>query len=596
MGLPIGGRGLGRAKGNKGDTGTIAYATAETVPSDQPASVEMVGPASNRGAHFKVPRGLSALTSSDDAALAAIVAAAETATGQALRDLIGDRTGVTVNLKDYPTLFAACAALPANGGTILVPKGRFYAGGFSTSNPMVKPNVTIIGVKLPQLAFDCSSLYDGSVIEGSFLAHAENFVLHNVGFDMGKSVVEARWPTLNPHVDSHPTNGATWEPFGFKLPLGGGLSSAKRGVFIGDIICLNYDPQTIGHSMLIEGVTSGKFGNLIGVGSSHGIALKVQNVDIESLTGMAAGANGITVKSDSYAQCGSVRIKSAQAHRVPPGTVPWWGTTEPMPAGMALNPETASFTGPVEVGVFHSFGATAGLSVIASDATNALVGAHFGSVFADGGGRALSRGINGQVAWADRISIDYLVAQNIATGIRWVLTSSPLTIGRASIVNATTRAIETANNASVDVGLLEVKNTPIAYSAFNNSRIRVGRESFELVTTRFENNFGPHLGNGWTSVSGQPVTITLENGRVSLSGVAQSDGTSVPVIYIPTTNFSPSNPYTRIPAIVKRGAGAYATEMVTIAADKLQVGDGALLASGSQVCLDGISWDLKSQW
>ena len=47
---------------------------------------------------------------------------------------------------------------------------------------------------------------------------------------------------------------------------------------------------------------------------------------------------------------------------------------------------------------------------------------------------------------------------------------------------------------------------------------------------------------------------------------------------------------------MKRGAGAYATEMVTIAADKLQVGDGALLASCSQVCRDGISWDLKSQW
>ena len=37
---------------------------------------------------------------------------------------------------------------------------------------------------------------------------------------------------------------------------------------------------------------------------------------------------------------------------------------------------------------------------------------------------------------------------------------------------------------------------------------------------------------------------------------------------------------------MKRGAGAYATEMVTIAADKLQVGDGALMASAGK--LNGI--------
>ena len=515
---------------------------------------------------------------------------------QALRNLINNRTGVTVNLADYPTLYAACAALPVNGGTILVPEGRFYAGQFTTLDPMVKPNVTIIGVKLPQLAHDCSSLYDGSVIEGSFIVHAENFAAHNLGFDMGKIVVEERGPGLNPHVDPHPTNGAGWDAFAFKLPFGAGVEAAKRGVYLGDLIALNYDPLTKGHAMLIEGIHSGRFGNLTGIGSSHGIALKVENVDIDSLNGMAASANGITIKSDSYARCGRLRIKSAQTHRVPPGTVPWWGTSVTMPGGMILNPETAHFSGPVDVGAFLSLGASTGLGLTATDSTYSLGSVHFGSVFVDCGGAAGSRGVSSQTTWVDRVGIDFLTAQNVAIGIRWVSTASPLSIGRANIINAGARAIETGNNTALDIAVLDLTNTPIAYSAFGNSRIRVGRETFSSVTSRFETNFGPRLGNGWTSVSGQPVTIALENGRVSLSGVAQSDGTSATVIFIPTANFSPLNQYTRLPAIVKRGAGAYATEMITIAADKLQVGDGVVLAAGSQVCLDGISWQMKSQW
>lgn len=45
-------------KGAKGDTGSLAFITAESVPADQPARVEMVGPESNRGAHLDIPRGL----------------------------------------------------------------------------------------------------------------------------------------------------------------------------------------------------------------------------------------------------------------------------------------------------------------------------------------------------------------------------------------------------------------------------------------------------------------------------------------------------------------------------------------------------------
>lgn len=55
MALPAGVTKLGSFKGAKGDTGTIAFATAETIPWTATPEVEMVGPESNRGAHFRIP-------------------------------------------------------------------------------------------------------------------------------------------------------------------------------------------------------------------------------------------------------------------------------------------------------------------------------------------------------------------------------------------------------------------------------------------------------------------------------------------------------------------------------------------------------------
>lgn len=88
MALPVGVTQLGAFKGAKGDkglTGSLAFATAETVPADQPASVEMVGPESNRGAHFEIPRGLPGVNAvANDEATATYIAAPDSDTAAAL--------------------------------------------------------------------------------------------------------------------------------------------------------------------------------------------------------------------------------------------------------------------------------------------------------------------------------------------------------------------------------------------------------------------------------------------------------------------------------------------------------------------------------
>ncbi|MEJ6554013.1 M14 family metallopeptidase [Microbacterium esteraromaticum] len=86
--LPVGVKKLGSFKGdkgNKGDTGSLAFATAESVPANEAATVEMVGPESNRGAHFKVPRGLPGTNAAaNDEAFATYLGAPDSQTRGAL--------------------------------------------------------------------------------------------------------------------------------------------------------------------------------------------------------------------------------------------------------------------------------------------------------------------------------------------------------------------------------------------------------------------------------------------------------------------------------------------------------------------------------
>lgn len=92
MALPVGVARLGAFKGkdgDKGDTGTLAYAEAQTVPADQPATVEMIGPQSNRGAKFFIPRGLPGASDvPTDPAMAVILGATDSESRAVLESAI----------------------------------------------------------------------------------------------------------------------------------------------------------------------------------------------------------------------------------------------------------------------------------------------------------------------------------------------------------------------------------------------------------------------------------------------------------------------------------------------------------------------------
>lgn len=99
-------------EGEKGATGTLAFAQAVSVPADQSAAVEMVGPPELRGAVFQIPRGLPGTNAvGNDSAFSTLVSADDTQTALAVAARVADGVRAAfaprkqVNLVDYGAKF-----------------------------------------------------------------------------------------------------------------------------------------------------------------------------------------------------------------------------------------------------------------------------------------------------------------------------------------------------------------------------------------------------------------------------------------------------------------------------------------------------------
>jgi len=139
MALPADVKQLGTfqgAKGDKGLTGTIAYATAETIPADQPADAEMIGPESNRGAHFQIPRGLPGVNAlANDEATATYISAEDSDTAAALRAAYSDQGRMGIVLPQGSALGVLThAAVQAACDAALAESKRVWAAGTITTD------------------------------------------------------------------------------------------------------------------------------------------------------------------------------------------------------------------------------------------------------------------------------------------------------------------------------------------------------------------------------------------------------------------------------------------------------------------------------
>lgn len=248
MALPAGVAKLGSfqgGKGDKGDTGTIAYATAETVPADQPADVVMVGSSANRGAAFKIPRGLPGVNAiPTDEAMATYLGAPDTASGSVVSSKIDGAIspklqGILAPLSTDMGALQLEAYLNARVNTPRVPSNLWYG---HLMNPKLKDAfgrvITGTGI-MKILCVGDSTTYgagatmpDGYVNQNSWPSRMAQYLDRNVATSIYGLVIPPSDGSSVPErlVDSRWTLGAGWAR-AVNVGVGfGGKNSNYRGM------------------------------------------------------------------------------------------------------------------------------------------------------------------------------------------------------------------------------------------------------------------------------------------------------------------------------------------------------------------------------
>lgn len=574
-------------------TGSFPAGGKVVPPSSTPESTGGIGPGKWLSVGDTVLR--SDLASTEVGKGAALVT--DTTSGRTVQEELDTIRGlVTVNISDYPDLKAAIAALPSTGGTVLVPQGNFYAGIWdAASNYMNKPNVHIKGVKKPSLNADASALVGGSIIEGRFNVFADNFSVSDIGFDMGKNVCTARYPGLNPATDL--LRGGTWDAFAHGQPSQSSPLPDRKNFFGVNFIGLMYNSQAVGHGILLEGINGGFVDNITGIYGVHGVVFKVQNMKAGTVEGHMTSVDGVIFKSDTYAMGGDIQVGSISTYRYAPNCTPHT-TPATSTAGVYLNPETANFSGPIQIGRISVRDSQYG--VLGGNANSGKVGADvsIGQLNVDGiSGNTDNAFFCANFGTFPRMNIGSINATNVKNFIyaNYADSSSAgnaqLTIGSAKLTICTSIAIVAAGYMKLSIGTLEIFNAQTAYYIQNTARVDIGKEVLTGVTTKFGLN-PPIIGTGWSNFgTGNSALEIFYNGyRVNLKGLIGASDASGLIMTLPAY----LRPKESLRFIAYKNTGTRTFCVIGVSSDGLvTIDDGTAPANGTYISLDGIGWESK---
>jgi hypothetical protein len=500
--------------------------------------------------------------------------------------------GSTVNIADYESLKEAISALSVFGGTVIVPVGKFFSGDWTYDNDyMSKDNVSIVGHKMPTWNSDASALVGGSIIEGRFNAFAHNFSVENVGFDMGKNVIDARYEGASTLDVNHPLGG-TWDAFAFAQPNMASPQAQRKNFMANNVIALCKESMTVGHAFLAEGFDGGFMDNIIGIYSIHATVIKAQNVRVGSIAGFMASGEGLIIKSDSYAPGGDIQIASVLCDRNLPNCTPHSAPTIPY-YGLFLNPASQNFTGPIQIGSVVAKGSDNGF------AASGLVGVdiQIGSVITDGLTGTMRYAVNiGGIGQFRRINIGQLICNNVVDALLYkhpnaAIDDPHLHIGSMQVTNASGIAVAAYDYAKVIIDSLDLKSVAMAYNfASGNAKILIGNAALELVTYIFQSEIG--LAANWINYGNSTSSFKadLHGYGVRIMGLVKAEAGAAGVISSLIPSLRPKN---ALRFIAYKNNGTLTTALIGIdPALGIVLDDGASPATGNYVSLDGITWPL----
>lgn len=447
-------------------------------------------------------------------------------------------------LSDYQTLKDAIAALPAEGGVVMVPVGRYSAGTWNlTSDYMAKPNVTIRGMQMPSLSNNADRLEGGSVIYGRFIAYADNFTIENVGFDMGKYVTDTYYPSFDTKSSNHP-DGGTWDAFVFAQPNIVSPLPTKRNIQARNVIGLMREPLSYGHAMQFEGAMGGFIDNAVGVFGVHSLVIKARDINVGHIAGYGASTNNVIIKSDTYASGGDLIIGSIDARKDIPGITPHINI--PTTAnGLNINAETALMYSQIQIGIVKALGMNNGI-LFTGQVGQYAPDIQIGLAQINGYTGAMATAIKSGPGKFPRIQFGTVEVSNAINMLDWNSGMSAadtanykgahLQMGQIVGLNVTGNAVKVSGNTRVKVDYLDLHNVGTVYYIDDTSRITVGEERLDTITTKWGRN-PPALKSGWANyvaASNAPFGVNLRGHNVELTGLVKVSGTpSADIAFIP---------------------------------------------------------------
>jgi hypothetical protein len=426
----------------------------------------------------------------------------------------------------------AINALPSTGGTIQLeekvypPQGFSYGAGATAGVCISKDNVRIQGRKMPRLASDMRSLTGGSIIQGFFLAFANNFQTADFGVDSGITVVNNFY------------GGTPVDALLCTYPDDTTKAAAALRTFVRhhNVVGLCASPSAAVHAVIAgEGydqvVTTGEVMGAYGV---HGIVFKCTSVRAATLTAFCNGSEGVIIKADTQAtaRAGHVQIDKIYTRAQGPiGLTPY--TTGTQSYGVLINPSGATVD-LVEIGQIDTAGASIGIG-------NAFAGNFSSSSIKIGRAIVDATGVAGTTQGLQilgsatqivlRWNIEHLEARNVSVGAQIIFSNGPALnqhchIGHLHAVNAQV-ALDIGSSSYLSIDTVTTDNLSSAvYHITGTPKIAVGILFKDANTPAVYDSSGgglvPALSGGWTQVAANdPFSVDLLGGRINLRGLVK---------------------------------------------------------------------------
>lgn len=500
----------------------------------------------------------------------------------------------------------AVAALPASGGTVefsVNSSSKAFDHAYNAGY-LSKPNVTLRGKKMPQLATDCRSLTGGTILRGMLQVYADNFEIREIGVDMGKTTSEQLYGGAQ-------AVGIT-EGLVITYPSDALKSSSplKRGVKLHNVIGLGPDPASPTHAIIMgEGVTDvTTTGQVIGAMALHPLVFKCANVNANELEGYLGNGEGLIIKSDTQPTAISrdIQIKSVVlSAQGPTGVTPFTGSIAAV--GLQIQAQAGAID-KIQIGQAKivgypkcanaSFGGAYGIISVSIDSLLTdcfgVAGTTYGIDLTSTAGQNIQQ-------W----TIGTLEARNCTAAGHFAFSQTAdlknhLSIGRLYAKNCNF-ALDIGGQSYVDIGTVVTDTcTDAVYRITGTPKLTVGQLFKDTATPAvYSSTSGglvPSIGATWTQVaSNDPFGVDLLGGRVNLRGLIKPSGS-------PTTTCAVLPLWAR-PLTVKRflaqgwgGSGQVAVPVTIDTSGNVNVNE---VAGGTANCtnwlsLSGISFDTQA--